>query len=316
MNEFDLIYRYFNQPGLVGNTPGLELGIGDDCAVVAIESDQQLVQSIDTHVAGVHFPPSAPAGLIAYRALAAALSDLAAMGASPHTFYLALTLPKADAPWLEAFSRGLSSLAKEAGIVLAGGDTTRGSLAISVMVQGMVPAGQALTRSGAQVGDNIYVSGTLGDAAAGLQYALAGLNPDTMQDADQQYLLNRFYRPTARLDLGQWLLTNGATSAIDISDGLLADLGHILKASQVAASLNLSAVPQSDNLRRQIKDCSLEMSLTGGEDFELCFTLPASLQPDFPDGLQITHIGQIGSGQGITDQVTGQLVEPGGYSHF
>ena len=316
MDEFDLIHRYFKQPGLAGEAAGLVLGMGDDCAVVAVESGQQLVQSIDTHVAGVHFPPSAPAELIAHRALAAALSDLAAMGAMPHSFYLALTLPEASEPWLSDFSKGLLSLASQVGVVLAGGDTTRGPLTISIMVQGMVPADKALTRSGARVGDHVYVSGTLGDATAGLQYALAGQVPDTACDPDQQFLLNRFYRPSARLELGQWLLACGATSAIDISDGLLSDLRHILEASQVAASLDMSAIPQSDAFRRVVHERPLPMSLSGGEDFELCFTLPSTLKPDFPDRFRITHVGRICSGQGLYDQSTGQPIPSGGYRHF
>ncbi|MGY0218138.1 thiamine-phosphate kinase [Endozoicomonadaceae bacterium StTr2] len=317
MDEFSLIHRYFNRAELTSNTTGVNLGIGDDCAVVAVEPGRQLVQSIDTHVSGVHFPASAPPNLIAYRALAAALSDLAAMGGKPHSFYLALTLPRADQVWLEGFSAGLSELAVKAGVVLAGGDTTRGPLTISIMVQGTVPAGGALVRSGARIGDDIYVSGTLGDAAAGLKYALAGQLPDSVDDAREAWLLERFYKPSARLQLGQWLQQNGATSAIDISDGLLADLGHILESSEAGASLDLEQIPRSAAFQAVIEpELHNHLSLSGGEDFELCFTLPSGLDLQFPDFCQVTKVGRIIQAEGIFDQATGEPVQSRGYRHF
>ena len=305
LGEFELIYRYFSS---YGRGSAVEIGVGDDCAILKTEPGEQIVTSVDTMVAGRHFPEGAFPEDIGYRAVAAATSDLAAMGARPLGMTLALTLPEADELWLHAFSEGVGQASRALELPLVGGDTTRGPLAISVQVLGAVPANQALLRSGARPGDRVCVSGTLGDAAAGL--ALEGGELD-VEPGDAEYLSSRFYRPAPRLQLGQQLLGR-ATSCIDISDGLLADAGHLASAGGVAISVEADSVPLSRALRGlEDRDKALRWALTGGDDYELCFTLPDD-EP-LPSGCSV--IGTVSEGEGVScDAETGD--GGSGFQHF
>lgn len=314
--EFDLIRRYFQRPQLQSAVP-MALGPGDDCALLDIPSNQQLAVSADSLVAGVHFLPDMPPQRIAQRCLAANLSDLAAMGAKPAWFTLCLTLPERNDDFLQGFSDGLVDMAQRYQIALAGGDTTRGPLAISIQVMGWVPAGQALLRNGAQVGDGIYVSGTLGDAAAGLMNLKANILAD-------DYLARRFFDPTPRLALGQWL-QGKASAALDVSDGLLQDLGHILHNSAVGARVDVTQLPLSDALQnKMLPQEQRNLALAGGEDFELCFTMTDAYAADLAAfasqvGHPITRIGTIEAEQGLRLTRAGQAIDlPAslGWQHF
>jgi thiamine-monophosphate kinase len=298
-DEFDLISQYFSP---------LSSKIGDDCAILDLEPDQQLATSVDTLVEGVHFFADAPPDQVAYRAVVTALSDLAATGAIPTAITLALTLPSADDIWLRQFARGLEQALQAYEVELIGGDTTRGPLTITVQVLGAVAKNQALTRSGARPGDKVFVSGTLGDAAAALS-VMQGNWPGHGQH--REYLLNRFYRPTARIELGQ-TLCKLATSAIDISDGLLADAGHICEQSQVGINIDSSKLPLSpalDSIPQQ--DQAKTWALRGGDDYELLFTVAPEQVAKIPT--TCTQIGQVTTGT----QVTCDFAPPsGGYTHF
>ena len=275
MSEFDLIDRYFKRP-VVRNA----LGIGDDCALLQPADGMQLAVSSDMLVEGRHFLSTVDPFKLGHKALAVNLSDLAACGARPLAFTLALAMPAADEAWLEPFSRGLLALADEHGCELVGGDTTRGPLNICITVFGEVPTGQALLRSGAREGDDIYVSGTLGDARLALEVFRGTLSvPAEVFDTARA----RMEQPTPRVALGQ-ALRGVASAAIDVSDGLLGDLGHILRRSQVGARIDTSvainliasyahgklAMGQFDEEKQ------LEYVLAGGDDYELAFTAPAS----------------------------------------
>lgn len=318
VGEFELIRHYFSALGN-DSSGSVRLGVGDDCAVIAPPVERELVISIDTLVEGVHFLPGTAPEHVATRLLGAALSDLAAMGAEPGFFTLALTLPESDPRWLEPFARALAEMAKQHGVALVGGDTTRGHLTLSVQVHGWTRPGKALLRSGAQVGDRIFVSGTLGDSKGGLEALLQ----NSLPEHNCNYLLQRFYQPEPRLDTGL-LISEFATAAIDISDGLLADLGHILQQSNVGAMLNVAELPISQSLYAWAGDKkSREWALNGGEDFELCFTVPALLEPklawvlrDHP--VAVTCIGQITSESGIMLADDGKLTpaDAKGFNHF
>ncbi|ACR68271.1 thiamine-phosphate kinase [Edwardsiella ictaluri] len=268
--EFDLIARYFNRR----STPrhDVQRGIGDDCALLSVSEKQWVAVSSDTLVSGIHFLPEIDPVDLGYKSLAVNISDLAAMGADPAWVSLALTLPAVDEPWLQAFSDALFEQLDYYGMQLIGGDTTRGPLSLTYTVQGLVPAGRALLRSGARVGDWIYVTGTLGDSAAGLALLQARLT--VADEADRRYLLGRHLRPQPRVLQGQ-ALRDLASAAIDISDGLLADLGHILKASDCGANLYLDKLPLSAELMCHVDaETCQRWALGGGEDYELCFTVP------------------------------------------
>lgn len=289
-SEFELISKYFTQQSVQRND--VALGIGDDAALLRVPQGQSLAVSIDTLVADVHFLAEMPARDIGYRALAVNLSDLAAMGAQPAWATLAITLPRSDDAWLAEFSAGFFELAKLWNVQLVGGNTTRGPLAISVQVHGFVPEPQALRRSGARVGDLIYVTGTLGDAAFGLRSATEKLVGSAAQ---VQYLQQRYARPTPRIDEGL-ALRGVAHACIDISDGLLADLGHICAASGVGAQINVEQLPLSDAYRAAHADWQL--ALSAGDDYELCFTIAPSsrerLEQRFRDrAVGVTCIGVI-----------------------
>ena len=302
--EFSLIYRYFSD---LGRGAAVDLSVGDDCAIVRLGADERLATSVDTMVCGVHFLPDSFPEDLGYRAVSTAASDLAAMGARPVGMTVALTLPEVDELWLHAFSQGLAAAVSEYRLPLVGGDTTRGPLTISVQVLGALPQDQALLRSGAQVGDGVYVSGTLGDAAAALAFLQEQWQPAPHH---AQYLLDRFNRPRARLDLGLALLGQ-ASAAIDVSDGLLADAGHIAAASGVKISIETERLPLSPALSsHHSREKILQWALTGGDDYELCFCLPPGVTP--PAGT--TRIGQVAAGAGVDCGLT--LDGPSGYQHF
>lgn len=320
LSEFDIIQRYFNRQSL--QRDDVILGIGDDAALIYPPAGQQLAIAIDTLVEGVHFPVGTAAYDIGWKALAVNLSDLAAMAAEPAWFTLALTLRQADEAWLTDFSRGLSDMATLAGVQLVGGDTTRGPLTISIQLAGYVPIGQALQRQGARVGDEIWVSGTLGDAALGLLIAQQQL---TVGQADGAFLLQRLNRPLPRQALGI-ALRGIATSCIDISDGLLADLGHLCQASQLGASIEYEALPLSAGACHALErePAYRALPISGGDDYELCFTAPpeqhTSLlalaeQLDCP----LTRIGSMVEESGVHCQDrNGQLLSfaSQGFQHF
>jgi thiamine-monophosphate kinase len=302
--EFTLIARYFSS---LGRGPAVDLGVGDDCAILSLQTDERLAASIDTLVAGVHFPEEAFPEDIGYRAVAVAVSDLAAMGARPLGMTLALTLPEIDDFWLTAFSQGLAEAVGDFNIPLVGGDTTRGPLTISVQVMGALPAGKALLRGGAKVGDGVYVSGTLGDAAGALAFLQEKWQPEPQH---AEYLWSRFYRPRARLELGV-ALQGLATAAIDVSDGLLADAGHIAAASGVAIVIDPALIPLSKALLSQdSRQQALQWALTGGDDYELCFTLPEGKPA--PQGCVRIGVVQVGEGVDCGMEIDGNS----GYSHF
>ncbi|MEE8058473.1 MAG: thiamine-phosphate kinase [Pseudomonadales bacterium] len=338
LTEFEIISRYFSDiQGSPGDcspdnkSPGkstspsqsspVVLGVGDDCALLSVPEGQQLALSIDTLVAGRHFPDNAQSFDVAQRALAVAISDLAAMGACPLAFTLALTLPTVDPSWLDGFSKGLRQAAEYYQIPLIGGDMTQGPLSVTLQVHGTLPFGSSLRRSGARPSDGVFVTGNVGDAAAALAMFKHQIAVDTEQ---QQFLHSRFYTPQARVELGETLLAV-ATAAIDISDGLLADLGHICKASGVAAKINSEKLPLSPVLMDVVdRDQALKFALTGGDDYELCFTAPAQFRTMLVEtsakfGVPVTEIGQIEEGEGVVCvDGKGQRLQFAfsGYQHF
>ncbi len=325
--EFELIRRYFMRPGnpdQQDSGTGVICDIGDDGAVVRLSAGHDLVISTDTLVSGVHFPPDTSAAAIGHKVLAVNLSDLAAMGAAPRWATLSLTLPDVDEGWLAAFSASFFKLADAHKVQLVGGDTTQGPLTITVTLHGEVPCGMQLTRSGAQPGDRIYVTGCLGDAAL----ALTILKNTGVRSENQTALFERLDYPKQRIEVGL-LLRGLATSAIDISDGLLADLGHILSASGVGARINVDAVPRSLAFKAFVDENAdvyepLNMALSGGDDYELCFTVPADqcaeIETRFKTtGIEVTPIGEIESQTGLRCmRSSGEVWEATkyGYEHF
>jgi len=318
MGEFELIRRYFARESL--NDPSVYLGIGDDCALLCPPAGQLLAVSIDTLVEGVHFLPGTPGDKVASRLLGAAVSDLAAMAATPAWFTLALSMPNFDQDWLEPFAACLAETARGLGIQLVGGDTTRGPLTLSVQVHGFVEPDLALKRSGAQVGDIIAVTGYLGESKGGLESLLTN-EPDTSSIA---HLHQRFYAPTPRVELAR-LLAPFAHSAIDISDGFLADLKHILDASQVGARIDADAILLSQELLAFAGNSLLarQWALTGGEDFELCLTLPSEHWAHCQRTAQalsipLTCVGVITDTPALTVYENGHQVHytHDGYDHF
>lgn len=314
LGEFEIIERYFTRSLA---SPDLILGIGDDAAIVA--PTDPVIVATDTLVAGTHFPPELAVASIGYRALAVNLSDLAAMGATPRWFTLALTIDSADPDWLEAFASGLFACADPYNVALIGGDTTRGPLTITVQLLGTAPPGSALLRAGATIGDDVYVTGTLGDAAAGL----AMLSRGSEEDAASRVLIERFARPTARVAEGL-ALRGLATAAIDVSDGLIADLGHVCEASGCAAVIDLELLPRSEALREKFGSAkAIDLALSGGDDYELCFTVPAGSADRVERAMsscsgRATRIGRIVAGRGIECRENGESrpVPQPGYVHF
>ena len=302
----------------------VRFGIGDDAAVLAVPAGQELAVAIDTLVEGVHFPRGTSAVDIGWKALAVNLSDLAAMGATPAWALLALTLPEPDQALVEGLAEGFAQLAKPHRLALVGGDTTRGPLSISVAVHGFVAPGKALMRSGAKVGDAVLVTGTLGDAAAGLHALAHPFAVEEQRSDARDLLVARLNRPTPQLAAGS-ALRDLAHACIDVSDGLIADLGHICTASGVGAEVDASLLPLSPSLIAIYDDASAQQfALTGGDDYELCFTVPmnrlADVQSDLSRlGCGVTRIGRIVEGQGVSVRgVDGQWLETeqAGWNHF
>lgn len=317
-SEFSIIQHYFEQ--LTPARDDVLLGIGDDCALLQCPAEHVVAVSIDTLVENIHFFADVNPELLGHKSLAVGLSDLAAMGAKPAWFTLALTLPEVNENWLQGFSSGLAKLAKKHNIQLVGGDTTRGPLTISIQVHGFVKPKTALTRHGAQLGDLIYVTGTLGDAGAALQLQLGEWNDAELNHQDKAYFDQRLEQPTPRLDIGQQLV-GIASSAIDISDGLLADLGHILERSRVGARLDLSKLPLSSAMSKISSDTAQKFALESGDDYELCFTIPPQYCSEIEQRLQgqCTHIGIITDDEGIyfIDESDSLIALKGtGYDHF
>jgi len=314
MGEFELIRHYFAAAPCAQGGEGVALGIGDDCALLDLPAGEQLAISTDTLVAGVHFPAVCDPLLLGQRSLAVAVSDLAAMGATAIGFTLALTLPQVGAQWLAGFADGLGRMAARCGISLIGGDTTRGPLSITVTVFGRVPTGQALRRSGAQPGDLLCVGGFLGNAAGALPLVLG--EREAAADVGGP-LLEHYWSPLPQLRLGE-RLRGLATAALDISDGLLADCGHIAKASGVALQVNLAQVPVSAPLQALLgRDAALQAALTGGDDYVLAFTVPESALSALVGEVHV--IGRVLEGQGVTlRDPQGQDITPmqRGYQHF
>lgn len=319
MQEFSLIQQYFARYALARDD--VLLGIGDDAAVCQVPTGQALVTSVDTLVAGVHFPLDTAPEDIAYKALAVNLSDLAAMGATPAWFTLALTLPTVDKTWLAAFSQGLLHMAQAHQVALIGGDTTRGALTISVQIMGFCPPQQVLKRRGARPGDKIYVTGWLGDAGLALRYWQGDID---LSEAQAAQVLPRLQRPTPRLAAGQ-ALRGLASSAIDVSDGLLADLGHLLAGDKLGAELRLETLPLSSVLRDLPRELAWALALSAGDDYELCFTLPVAQSAQVSQNLALvksifTCIGTVTDKSGIVclDEYERIYTAPqkSGYQHF
>ncbi len=316
LTEFDLIQRYFTRP-----TVDVVLGVGDDAALLNIHSRMELAISTDMLVSGTHFFAGADPFSLGYKALAVNLSDMAAMGAQPRWAMLALSLPEVNEPWLAQFSAGFFALADEHGVGLIGGDTTHGSLNICVTIMGEVPQGKALRRANAQLGDDIWVSGVLGDAALALAHLQGRV---VLTDSALAACAQALHQPQPRVVLGL-ALRNIAHSAIDISDGLLADLGHVLKSSNVGAEISFAALPISAVMKSHSQaTLGQQCILSGGDDYELCFIAPPARRVEVEElsdklNLRLTHIGRITADQGcIVRAENGQIVpmEKLGYAHF
>jgi len=324
LSEFELISRFLATPTLGFSRLHVELGIGDDAAAVSVPQGKCLTLAMDVLVESVHFPPGAPGRFVAHRALAANLSDLAAMGAEPLCFTLGLTLPAVDEDWLGDFVAGLAGLAARFDCPLVGGDVTRGPMNIAIQTHGIVDKKTMIQRSGARPGDAILVTGTLGDAALALPLLAADDESGSQDDVSRQTLLQAYYQPEPRVEFGR--AAAGLVSAgIDISDGLLGDLGHLVTASGAAARVNVDSLPCSAAARAQAGQSELRhAALTGGDDYELCLTAPQSALPALQEraaslGVRLTRIGEIVAGSDITLlDAAGATVEFDGaaYEHF
>lgn len=320
MNEFTLIKKFFAAQGL--QRDDVNCGIGDDAAILTPPPGHQLAMTTDTLVSGVHFPTTTSAYDIGYKSLAVNLSDLAAMGATPAWVLLSITLPKVDQQWIEAFCDGFFTLANRYQTQLVGGDLTHADqLSITVQATGWLPQQQALLRSQAKTNDLIYVSGTLGDAALGLTVVQ---NKQTLSSAATDEILIKLNRPEPRVSLGQRLL-NIATAAIDVSDGLGADLGHILEESNKGAIVYVDRLPLSPSVKESLTpEEAIHLALTGGDDYELCFTIPPNKQADLEQQLADidcahTCIGVITEKSGLDLQYQNGNPYHGtalGYRHF
>ena len=319
-SEFQLIQSWFAKP-LQASRQDVILGIGDDCAIVSPEQNAHLAFSIDTLVSGVHFPVLTSAAALAHKALAVNLSDLAAMGAQPAWFTLSMTIPEADETWLESFSNSLFSLASQFNISLIGGDTSRGPLSVTIQVCGYLPESGGMRRSGAQPGDVIALTGKLGAAALGLDIALQQHSEyyQCLGDEEKRMALKALEYPMPRIREGL-LLRSVAHAALDISDGLYADLEHILQASQVGADIQLDALPMAESLKCLPQQLAWKKALTGGDDYELCFTIaPGDWEKIASDYPEFTAIGVISKKLGLRwKKNNGQLITIGtkGYEHF
>jgi thiamine-monophosphate kinase len=320
MKEFELIRKYFSERG--PKRKDVVLGVGDDAALTRVPQDKLLVVATDTMVENTHFFPDASPRSIGHRCLAVNLSDFAAMGAEPAWASVAITLPTSDEKWVEEFSNGLFEVAEYFNVQIIGGDTTQGPLTVTVCLKGFVPENKALIRSGAKSGDWIYVTGSLGDSALTVASKLNKINVKAEHLEQAQ---RKFNYPVARLAAGQ-VLRHAATSAIDISDGLIQDLSHILNASNVSAEIDVANLPISQAVLDSLdQDSAIEMALIGGEDYELLFTVPEEQKGYLEQnatamGVPFTCIGQVrGGDSGICLVKSGQkypLPNLNGYQHF
>jgi thiamine-monophosphate kinase len=324
--EFDLIRRYFAQPALNFKKASVLLGPGDDAAILSIPAGKQLVVSVDTLNESVHFPADADPFLLAQRCLLVNLSDLAAMGAEPLAFTLAISLPKPDENWLAAFSGGLAVVAQAYQCPLIGGDTTQGPLSVTIQVHGLVPTGKALLRSGAKPGDAIYVTGELGDAAAALWWLMSDtrLNHRALTRPAEHVLNQAFYQPDARINAGI-ALRGRASAVLDISDGIASDLRHILDASSTAemtlgAVLDSRLLPLSDVFKNSVPDEeTIKLALSGGDDYELCVCVSEAMEDEARAAMALldirfTRIGTVIACTG-TSEANIQLIHADGSSH-
>lgn len=316
MSEFDLIQQHFTRP-----TRHTNLSVGDDAALISIAKGMELAISADMLVAGTHFFADCDPYQLGWKSLAVNISDMAAMGANPRWATLAIALPEVNEPWLAEFSKGFFACTDAFNVDLIGGDTTRGPLTISVQIMGEVPAGKAIKRSGAKVNDEIWVSGTLGDAAMALAVMQQRFDLAT---SDLNQIENALHTPQPRVALGQ-ALHGVASSAIDISDGLLADLRHILKASKLGAIIRLDQVPISDIVHRNLHLKQVKnMVLAGGDDYELCFTAPPNRHAEIANlsktlNLALNHIGNITANtdlivHGLDNEILD--IKETGFDHF
>lgn len=318
LSESELIVRYFRSCG--AQRRDVALGVGDDAALLEPPPGAQLVATTDTLVAGIHFPLSVPAAAVGHRALAVNLSDLAAMGARPAWALLALTLPAADEEWLAEFAAGFSALARANDVALVGGDTTRGPLTVTVQLLGHVPQGRALTRAGGHAGDLLFVSGSPGDAGAGLAIEQGRLSapPEAAQ-----YLRERFLLPTPRVALGE-RLRDYARACIDVSDGLLGDAGKLAAASGVGLEIAYAALPVSRALTHALgPDAARELALTAGDDYELLFAVDPARAAELERGLppaqwNYRQVGVLRAAPGAVVVRDGTVMEfsHSGYQHF
>ena len=320
LGEFELIRRYFARAGARPGAGTTILGIGDDAAVLRVPAGCDLVAAVDTIVEGRHFLGGSDPRSIGHRALAVNLSDLAAMGAIPAWATLALTLPAADPDWLEGFAAGFFDLARAHGVELVGGDTTAGPLTISVQILGVVPAGEAMRRDGARPGDLIAVTGTLGDAGAGLEIARS---PERPRDAHAQELLRRYEFPAPRVAFGR-AARGIASAAMDVSDGLAGDLAKLAAASGVAAVVDVEGLPLSAALQAVAsRDEAIDHALGGGDDYELLLAVAPAAAPRLAaaaagTATPFTVIGTCRAGDGVCWTRGGRPFVPrrGGFDHF
>ncbi len=319
LSEFELIKKYFQN--LTHEDSSIQCGIGDDAAIVKIPRDMDVVLSIDTLLQGTHFPSGTDPFDIGYKALAVNLSDMAAMGAVPKWVLLSISLPENDEAWLEKFASGFLELAKQHSVSLIGGDMSRGPLSITLQIQGLVPTDTALKRDGAQKSDLIYVTGSLGDAGVGLDIIQGKLS---ISNEDEAFFLNSLNRPEVSVEAGI-CLREFASSAIDISDGLIADLGHILDASHVGAAIEVIKIPLSEAMLHCIDEkTAWDYALISGDNYKLCFTASAAQHEliinTFKEiDILVSCIGKIKGETGLQLKIPeGTCFEPSGksYEHF
>jgi len=320
-SEFSIIDQFFNQRQVERND--VVIGIGDDAAITTVPDGMQLVTTVDTLVDQVHFPAETSAENIGHKSLAVSLSDLAAMGAEPAWATLAITMPEINDTWLREFCDGFFALAQRYNVQLIGGDTTQGPLSVTVQLMGIVPEGKALTRQGTKPGDAIFVSGVIGDAALGLALQQGRVSLPDSTSENVNYFLNKLNKPEPRNSLGQ-ALRGIATAAIDISDGLLADLNHILIASHVGATLNWDQIPLSSKMQIiSVTQNIRQFVLRGGDDYEMCFTVPPNNRDNVCAlaqqlGIAVSEIGKIEGKDGLrmTDKGATHIIRTDGFEHF
>ncbi|TPH17195.1 thiamine-phosphate kinase [Litorilituus lipolyticus] len=318
MKEFELIKHFFAEQNV--KRKDVVMGIGDDCAVVASSENQHIVVTTDTLVEGVHFPKDTEARAIGHKSVAVNLSDLAAMGAQPSWISLAITLPSVDEAWIAEFCAGVFELCEFFNVELIGGDTTQGPLSITITAQGLVPENQYLSRAGAKAGDWLYVTGELGEAALALQHILGKV---TVEEHFVGPLIEKLNYPKPRVLAGE-IIRDYASAAIDLSDGLISDLGHICQASNVGANIVLDALPLSEKLTNSLlEEDAINLAIAGGDDYELLFTVSEANKVGVETalsnaGVRLTCIGQLNATQTITTTLNNKAVpiNSAGFEHF